>query len=106
MDELLLEVDESIDDADDEDVFSVDLARGVDYEVTVLGEEGLDPLVKIFDEDGELVLSDDDSLLGPDPYLQFTVPFSGTYDVVVSDPDEGTGDYTLLLGESDAPLIA
>ena len=108
MDDPILEIDESIDESGDEDVFGVTLAEGVGYQVTVLGGEAqeLDPQVEIFDEDGELLFSDDDSLLGPNPYLQFTAPFSGTYDLVVSDPDGGTGDYTLLLGESDAPLIA
>jgi hypothetical protein len=106
VDDLLLEEDDTIEASGDEDTFSVDLVRGLDYEVTVFSEEGLDPLVEIFDEDGELLFSDDDSLLSPDPYLVFTVPSSGTYDIVVSDPDDGTGDYTVVLGESEPPLIA
>ena len=52
------------------------------------------------------MFADDDTLLSLEPYLQFTVPASGTYDVVVSDPDGGTGDYTVVLGESEEPLIA
>jgi hypothetical protein len=33
------------------------------------------------------------------------VPEDGTYEIVVSDIEDETGDYTLLLGESDV-LIA
>jgi hypothetical protein len=104
-DELLLEEEESLEDPGDEGVFEIDLEEGVVYEAAVLSDELLDPVVEVFDEDGELLFSDNDSLFGLEPYLQFTVPEDGTYEIVVSDIEDETGDYTLLLGESDV-LIA
>jgi hypothetical protein len=105
-DELLLDEDDSLEGLGDEDAFEVDLEEGVAYEVATIGDEFLDLIVEVFDEDGELLFTDDDSLFGPDPYLQFVAPEDGTYEVVVTDPFGETGDYTLLLGESEAPLIA
>ena len=105
-DELLLDVADAINFSRDEDAFEVDLEEGVTYEVAVVGEFLLDPVVEVYDEDGELLFADDDSLFGLDPYLQFVAPEDGDYEVVVRDADDAVGDYVLLLGESDGPLIA
>ena len=104
--ELLLEEEDSIDFSGDEDSFDVELEEGVAYEVAVVGEFLLDAVVEVYDEDGELLFEDDDSLFGLDPYLQFVAPEDGDYKVVVRDADDAVGDYVLLLGESDGPLIA
>ncbi len=105
-DELLLEEEDSLESPDDEGAFEVELEEDVTYEVATIGDEFLDPIVEVFDEDGELLFSDDDSLFGLDPYLQFVAPEDGDYEVVVRDADDAVGDYVLLLGESDGPLIA
>jgi Bacterial pre-peptidase C-terminal domain len=105
-DELLLDEDDSLEGIDDEDVFEVDLEEGVAYEVATIGDEFQDLVVEVFDEDGELLFDDDNSVFGPDPYLQFVAPEDGTYEIVVSDIEDETGDYSILMGESDAPLIA
>ena len=106
MDELLLEEEDSIGFSGDEDSYDVELEEGVAYEVAVVGEFLLDAVVEVYDEDGELLFEDDDSLFGLDPYLQFVAPEDGDYEVVVRDADDAVGDYVLLLGESDGPLIA
>ena len=105
MDDLLLDVEDAIGFSGDEDAFEIDLEEGVTYEVAVVGEFLLDPVVEVYDEDGELLFADEDSLFGPDPYLQFTVPEDATYEIVVTDAEGESGDYTLLLGENDV-LIA
>lgn len=105
-DELLLEEEDRIGFSGDEDSFDVELEEGVAYEVAVVGESVLDAVVEVYDEDGELLFEDDDSLFGLDPYLQFVAPEDGDYEVVVRDADDAVGDYVLLLGESDGPLIA
>ena len=105
-DELLLEEEDSLESPDDEDAFEVELEENVTYEVATVDDEFLDPIVEVFDEDGELLFEDDDSLFGLDPYLQFVAPEDGTYEVVVRDVEGESGDYILLMGESDAPLIA
>ena len=58
MDELLLVVKDSIDTSGDEDAFEVDLEGGVAYEAAVVGEFLLDPVVEVYDEDGELLFED------------------------------------------------
>ncbi len=105
-DELLLEEEDRIGFSGDEDAFGVELEEGVAYEVAVVGESVLDAVVEVYDEDGELLFEDDDSLFGLDPYLQFVAPEDGDYEVVVRDAADAVGDYVLLMGESDAPLIA
>jgi hypothetical protein len=105
-DELLLEEENRIGFSGDEDSFDVELEEGVAYEVAVVGEFLLDAVVEVYDEDDDLLFEDDDSLFGLDPYLQFVAPEDGDYEVVVRDADDAVGDYVLLLGESDGPLIA
>ncbi|NJL38802.1 MAG: hypothetical protein HC899_20205 [Leptolyngbyaceae cyanobacterium SM1_4_3] len=51
---------------------------------------------------------DNSSLFGSEPYIQFRVPFTGTYFIAVTDATGGIGDYTFgfsASGPAPAPFI-
>ncbi len=105
-----LEVMDSIATPDEVDVFEVDLVGGVEYTAAVFGfttteVEGAlpDPVLGVFDGDDNQIAFNDD-LVGLDPGVRFTAPESGTYQVAVTGFDGTTGEYALVLDQTDSFL--
>ena len=73
------------------------------------GEDGLDPVLQLVDEQGQAVIANDDYKY-PDSrnalLEAITIARTGTYDVVVSSFGETTGDFTLTLIPGFAQLDA
>ncbi|WP_034935168.1 DVUA0089 family protein [Gloeocapsa sp. PCC 73106] len=93
-----------VDQTEDVDMYSVDLAAGdllvLDMDADIFGST-LDPVVRLFDADGnQLAQSDDnqapDEIFGPgglDSYLEYTVDAAGTYYVGISSWPNAVFDY-------------
>lgn len=122
-------VRETIDFAgeDPTDVYLVELTVGVDYAATVLGTSSgggnlQDPYINIYDSEGNLVTSADNSSLSGiptalqsmidfpipgglnlDPSLIFQVPSHGVYQIEVGDRAGIGGDYTFNLDQAGIP---
>ena len=58
-----------------------------------------DVLLEVFDQDGNLIATDDDSYGGTDARLTFTLPANGNYYIRVSASNGETGNYTLTLND-------
>jgi len=87
------------------DLIGIELAGQVDYSVSVLRSDLPNPAVFIFDSNFQLIGSQDDSLLGVNPFLEFT-PFStGVYYFGITDLTGGIGDYTLVVTPSGSPIF-
>jgi hypothetical protein len=66
----------------------------------------LDPYLELYDEDGELIIEDDDSGEGANALIaDLRVPAAGTY-YIHARPYEGAGDYTLRLEISEEPFAS
>jgi len=65
----------------------------------ILESDEFDVLLKVFDQDGNLIATDDDSFGGTDARLTFTLPANGNYYIRVSASDGETGNYTLTLND-------
>ena len=66
-----------------------------------------DPLITIYDSDGNIIASDDDSGLDQNAMLSWTAPDNGTYYIAVSTYQQGmtpfaAGEYTLTVKEEQA----
>ncbi len=59
----------------------------------------LDPTITLYDSEGNLLSSDDNSRDGVDPLLTFTFPEDGTYCLEVSDNGSATGPFTISMVE-------
>ena len=60
----------------------------------------IDPYIYVYDKDGNLIKSDDDSGSGRDSYLTFTPTYSGTYYIEARAwSDKFTGDYKIEVSE-------
>ena len=91
--------------ARDIDTFALDVTAGrfyeVDVDTTVIG--GLDTVVRVYDNNFNLVASNDDGGYGPrtvDPYLQFSTGSSGRYYVVVSSKQNAAAEPRMLAGRN------
>ena len=99
--------------AGDRDWFRVDLVAGSTYEFQLRGADGAqglsDPVLYLFDANGSLVGSNDDSSQGLDSLLTFNAQAGGSYFLAAGAfADNGTGDYTLSSarigeGQNDVP---
>jgi hypothetical protein len=93
--------------AGDKDWFSIDLVEGRPYRFNVKTGDtnGLaDPVLTIFDQNGNQVAQDDDGGTGNNAYLNFVSTKGGTYYAQVSSFDEhGTGSYTINVMDTDVP---
>lgn len=91
--------------AGDVDWFMIDVIEGRPYRFNVIGlEEGglTDPVLTLYDSNGEQVATDDDGGTGTNAYLSFVSPTGGTYYAAVSAyENRGTGRYWLGASDTD-----
>jgi Bacterial pre-peptidase C-terminal domain len=90
----------------DGDWYRVRLSEGESYRFTLssAGDAPLgDTLLALHDDDGEQIVSDDDSGEGLNSYLEFTAPTTGNYFVAAGAFGGGTGGYTLTARAGDIP---
>ena len=91
----------TIDLPSDVDVFQFDAVEDQTFRFDLTSNDGLDTYIRIFDDGGTLLDSDDDGGTGTNSSLTFTFPDSDDFYVVVSsfqnrnyDVEDGTGDLT------------
>ena len=65
----------------------------------ILESDEFDVLLEVFDQDGNLIATDDDSYGGTDARLTFSLAANGNYYIRVSASDGETGNYTLTLND-------
>lgn len=90
----------------DVDWFAVDLveARTYRFSVESTGETPLaDPMLTIYDINGEAVASDDDGGAGLNAYLTFSPVTGGPHFVAVSGYGDSTGQYYVRASDTDVP---
>jgi len=90
----------------DTDWYRVRLSEGESYRftLTTAAETGFDPLVRIYDSEGQELGVDDDGGEGLNSYLEFTAATAGNYFVEASGfSEEATGPYTLSALRGDVP---
>ena len=90
----------------DVDWFGVELIEGRPYRFNLMGgEDGLpDPLLTLYDSEGNQVAMDDDGGWGLNSYLSYVSVAGGTYYAAVSAfGDSGTGRYWLAVSDTDVP---
>jgi len=90
----------TIEAANDQDWFFVELQGGVTYQVDLRGESSdygtlHDPIVYLYDWSGDIITGDDDSGSGLDSQLIYTPYFSDYYYIGASDVSTGIGTYDL-----------
>ena len=91
-----------IDGTGDRDWFQFSASAGGSYNI-LLGGTGSgtgtlqDGLLTIYDERGNILATNDNAGPGGDALLNFTVPSSGIYYVVVESADQGTGTYQISI---------
>jgi len=89
---------------DDQDWFAVEMVEGRPYRINVegFGEDALgDPVVTLYDAQGNEVASDDDGGTGLNAYLSFTSVTGGPYFASVSSYGGGTGRYYIRVTDTD-----
>jgi len=96
----------------DTDWIRVELVAGQRYAISMDGSGAnplIDPLVRLYDSNGNLVAENDDGGTGRNSLLSYTVQESGTYyieaDAWTDNVEDYTGTYTIGLEET-APLTA
>jgi len=91
----------------DVDWFMIELVEGRPYRFNLMGfdEGGLaDPVLTLYDSNGQQVAVDDDGGAGTNSYLTFLTPTGGTYFAAVSSyGGVGTGRYWLNAVDTDVP---
>lgn len=87
----------------DIDWFAIELVEGRPYRFSVVGDELPDPVLTLYDAQGNEVASDDDGGTGLDSYLSFTSVTGGSYFAAVSGYSENVGRYTLRVADTDVP---
>lgn len=90
----------------DADWFMVEMIEGRPYRLMASGiEEGAlgDPLLTLYDSNGQQVAQDDDGGQGMNAYLTFASPTGGTYFAAVSGYGDSTGRYELRAVDTDVP---
>lgn len=92
--------------ADDADWFAIEMVEGRPYRINVegFGEDALgDPVLTLYDAQGNEVASDDDGGAGLNAYLSFTSTTGGPYFAAVSAYGGGTGRYYIRVTDTDVP---
>ncbi|WP_395647210.1 PPC domain-containing protein [Terricaulis sp.] len=93
--------------AGDADWFSIDLVEGRPYRFNVQGMDPTplaDPVITLYDAQGQQVATDDDGGAGTNAYLTFMSPTGGPYYAAVSSyGDTGTGSYYIGVSDTDVP---
>jgi hypothetical protein len=94
-----------IGEAGDSDWFIVEMIEGRPYRFNLDGVEGelADPVLTLYDGEGNQVAQDDDGGIGLNSYLTFASPTGGSYFAAASSYDGGTGRYTLRVTDTDVP---
>ncbi len=93
----------TLSESGDEDWVAINLTAGETYKFALDGGTLSDPLVRLFDADGNQVAANDDGGPGLFSLLEFEPDTSGTYYVVADAFSTQTGTYTLTAtGESGA----
>jgi phospholipase/lecithinase/hemolysin len=97
----------TIDAPSEVDRLTVSLVAGTTYTLEMLGVSSLgtsgslgDPRLRLIGPDGSLIGADDDSGVGFDPTLTFTVATSGNYTLELSAVGSVTGTYSLQAAAS------
>ncbi|NPV41217.1 MAG: hypothetical protein HPY72_07745 [Anaerolineae bacterium] len=67
----------------------------------ILESEEFDVLLEVYDKDGHLIATDDDSYGGSDARLTFNLPADGNYYIRVSSNSSETGNYILYLNDEE-----
>ena len=89
--------------AGERDVFAVDLEANTIYEIALTGDTLIDPYLRVFDPDGNLLAENDDGDDGLDSLLRLNVPETGRYYVVAdSYLSMWEGTYSLEIGSGTA----
>ncbi len=96
----------------DRDWFAIDLVAGLEYVIELQGApSGLgtlpDPLLRIYDDFGDFIASDDDGRGDLESELAFVPGYTGThYLEAAAFADQGAGTYTLTVtGEASGDLV-
>ncbi|MEO9574402.1 MAG: M10 family metallopeptidase C-terminal domain-containing protein [Tateyamaria sp.] len=92
----------TLSESGDEDWVAINLTAGVTYEIALDGGSLSDPLVRLFDADGNQVAANDDGGRGLFSLLEFEPGASGTYYVVADAFSTQTGTYTLTVTDETA----
>ncbi len=87
---------------DDEDWIAVELEAGQLYRIGIEGRDTepytlFDPLLTVYDSQGNALASDDDTGEGRNPLLDFTAPSDGTYYISATGDSGSTGTYRISL---------
>ncbi len=100
-------------DDDDEDWIAVELEAGQLYRIGIEGRDTepytlFDPLLTVYDSNGNALASDDDTGEGRNPLLEFTAPSDGTYYISATGDSGSTGTYRISLEslEDDEPTAS
>lgn len=96
-----------VDPAGDVDWFGIELVEGRPYRFSLMGgsEDGAlnDPLLRLYDSEGNQVAMDDDGGTGLNSYLTYVSVSGGTYFAAASAFGDGTGMYWLRVLDTDVP---
>jgi Bacterial pre-peptidase C-terminal domain len=91
----------------DQDWYSINLVEGRPYRFNLTSEGDAplpDPLLTLYNSEGQAVASDDDGGTGMNAYLSFTPVAGGTYYVAASSFNATeTGGYHLRVADTDVP---
>jgi hypothetical protein len=89
----------------DADWWGVSLVEGRPYRFYLDSNDGtLDPMLRLYDQNGAEVASDDDGGSGTNSYLSFISTTGGVYYLGASAfGDQGAGAYTLRISDTDVP---
>jgi Ca2+-binding RTX toxin-like protein len=103
------QVNSVIDYADDTDWFAITLTEGQTVDISQMGAGGgtlVDPWVQLFDENSQLLATNDDIISGVrDSLITFTANTTGTYFISAEAWSTETGSYTLTVTlNTDAAL--
>ena len=66
----------------------------------ILTSDEFDVVLQVFDKDGNLIASDDDSYGGTNAHLTFSLPADGNYYIRISSNNDKTGNYVVYLNDA------
>ncbi|MGE0596328.1 MAG: PPC domain-containing protein [Hyphomonadaceae bacterium] len=88
----------------DEDWFMVEMVEGRPYRINAMSLDGVfDPIVRLLDANGAELATDDDGGPGVNAYLPYLPVAGGAHYVAVSGFGDSTGQYTLMVWDTDVP---